>query len=58
MLLDPNDGGVDHLHRRITPIGYGGEDLIPYARLAPSIESIVAGRIWAIAFGQIAPWRS
>ena len=58
VLMHPDNGRVEHLDIGVTTIRHGREDLVLDARLAPSVEAIVAGRIWPIAIGQIAPWRS
>ena len=55
VLMHPDNGRVEHLDIGVTTIRRGREDVVPDARLAPSIEVFVAGRLRAVAFGQIAP---
>ena len=55
ILVNSNDGCVEHLHIVVTCIGCGGNAVIPQVRLLPSIE---AGFIWPIPVRKIVRRRS
>src|SRR5215471_10142775 len=56
--MNPHRRRIDHLNLAIVGLGNGVHQLIPNARFAPAIEAVVAGRVRAVALGQVAPWRT
>jgi hypothetical protein len=56
MLVYADDGGIDHLHRRIVNGSQRIHELVPDARPSPANEAIVASRRGTIPVWQIAPW--
>jgi hypothetical protein len=55
MLMNANNGRIDHLHGGIMGTGQCAHELGPHARPSPANESIVAGRVRTEAFRQVAP---
>lgn len=55
LLVDANGGAVDHLDVAVVRGGDGVHQPVPYARLSPSHEAVVAGGAWAVALRQVAP---
>jgi hypothetical protein len=49
MLVHPDDGRIDHLHRRIVSHRQRIHDLIPDASPAPANEAVVASRRGTVA---------
>ncbi len=58
MLMDPDDGSIEHLDASIASVRNCIEDTIPDASLSPPVEAVVAGRVRTIAVGKISPSRS
>ena len=56
--MNTHDRAVDHLNLAVVGLHDGVHQLVPDARLSPTIEAIVDCRIRAVAFGQIAPRRA
>src|SRR5664279_720721 len=56
MLVDADNGSVDHLDGAIMSFGEGLHDQVPDASRSPANEPVVAGRIRPNALRQIAPW--
>jgi hypothetical protein len=56
MLVNADNGSVDHLDGAIMSFGEGLHDHVPDASRSPTNESIVAGRVRPEACWQIAPW--
>ena len=58
MLVDPDDGGVDHLHVAVMRCGDRIHQAIPDASFAPAVEAVVNGGARAIALRQVPPERT
>jgi len=58
MLLDADNGSVDHLHSSVVRSGQGVYDTASYAGPPPANEAIVAGGVWAEVDWKVAPRRS
>src|ERR1700738_2562432 len=58
VLVHANNGGIDHLHRRVMTGGQRIHDPVPYASLPPTNEAIITSSAGTIGFRQIAPWRA
>lgn len=58
LLMDANNGGIDHLHLTIMDFGDGVHEAVPHTCFPPSHEAIVAGGAWAISLRQVSPWSS
>ena len=53
--MNTHHGGVDHLDIAVIGLRKRVHDAVPHTGLAPVDEAIVAGRVWAVAFRQVAP---
>lgn len=58
LLVGANGGAVDHLDVAIVGGADGVHQPVPYARLPPSHEAVVAGGARTVALRQVAPRRS
>src|SRR4029453_16945194 len=59
VLVHTNDGGIDHLHRRVVTGSQRFHDPVPDASPPPPNEAIVTtGGAGTVAFWQVAPWRT
>ena len=58
LLMDANDGTVDHLHVALVRRDDGVHETVPHARLSPPIEAIVDRRRRPVALGQVGPGRA
>lgn len=58
MLMDADDGGVDHLDSGIMGACQCVQNLGPNTDLSPTNKAIVAGRVRAVGVWHVAPWRS
>ena len=57
-LVHADDGGINHLHRRVMTGSKRIHDLVPDASLLPPNEAIVTGSAGTIGRWQVAPWRT
>lgn len=58
MLMHPDDGGINHLNRRVMTGSKRIHDLVPDASLPPPNEAIVTGGVRTIGRWQVPPWRT
>ncbi len=58
VLVHADDGGINHLYRRVMTGSKRIHDLVPDASLPPPNEAIVTGGAGTIGLRQIAPWRT
>ena len=58
VLIDTDNGSVDHLDGAVMGFGEGLHYQVPDASHPPTNEPVVAGRRWPIAFGYLRPWRA
>ncbi len=58
MLMNADRGGVDYLQVAIKGRCYRLEDTVPHTQFPPSNKLVVAGRCWAITFGDFRLGRS
>ena len=58
VLMDADNGSVDHLDEAVIGFGEGLHDQVPDASHPPTNEPVVLGRIRPKALWQIAPWCS
>ena len=56
--MDAHERAVDHLHLAVVRFDDGIHQTIPDSRFAPTVETIVGGRVGPISLRQIAPGRS
>lgn len=58
LLVRPDRGTVDHLDVAVVRCADGVHQSVPYARLPPSIEAVLAGGARAVTLRRVAPWRT
>src|SRR6476660_6352215 len=58
MLVDPDDGGVDHLHIAVMGCSDRIHQAVPDASFAPAVEAVVNGGWRPIALRQVRPERT
>jgi hypothetical protein len=58
VLVHADDGGINHLHRRVMTGSQRFHDLVPDASPPPTNEAIVTSRAGTIGLWQVAPWRT
>src|SRR5665213_1222162 len=58
VLVNADDGGINHLHRRVMTGSKRIHDPVPDASPPPPNEAIVTGRAGTIGFREVAPWRT
>ena len=58
VLMDADNGSVDHLDGAVMAFGEGLHDQVPDASHPPTNKPVVAGRVRPKALRQIAPWRA
>ena len=56
VLVHADDGGINHLYRRVMTGSQRIHDLVPDASPPPPNEAIVAGGAGTIGFRQVSPW--
>src|SRR5271169_3855614 len=58
VLVYADDGGINHLHRRVMTGSKRIHDPVPNASPPPPNEAIVTGGTGTVAFREVAPWRT
>src|SRR5271169_118555 len=58
VLVHTDDGGINHLHRRVMTGSQRIHDPVPDASPPPPNEAIVTGGTGTVAFREVAPWRT
>jgi hypothetical protein len=58
MLMNPDRRRVDHLDVAVVSLGNRVQKPVPNARLAPAVEAVHAGRVRAVAGGDVSPGRA
>jgi hypothetical protein len=56
VLVHADDGGINHLHRRVMTGSKRIHDPVPDASPPPPNEAIVTSGAGTIGLGQVAPW--
>ena len=58
VLVHPDNGGINHLHRRVVTGSKRIHDAVPDASPLPPNEAIVKSGAGTIGFREVAPWRT
>jgi hypothetical protein len=58
VLVHTDDGGINHLQRRVMTGSQRIHDQVPGASPPPPNEAIVTGGTGSVAFREVAPWRT
>src|SRR5664279_495126 len=58
VLVHADDGGINHLHRRVMTGSKRIHDPVPDASPPPPNEAIVTGGAGTVGFREVAPWRT